>query len=175
MANHTEWPCCREFFSLCINPGTKQHLSGSTISSYRDLFTERIKYIFQQKSSQLHSVLARTLLLFPAFYLLPQHIPLPRHLWGAELSLRGRLTCHPAVALALRPPTHHLFYTVGKHSLHLGCPEARIGKDLCLRSGGDSRAQASQCSCSTCPSHRPVRHRWVTSRPQVAICHSVSI
>lgn len=134
MANHKEWPFCHIFFSLCLIPGTKQHLSGNIISSYRDLFSEWIKYIFQQKSSQLHNVLARILLLFPAFYLLPQHILLPCHLWRTELILKGCLTYHPAVALTLRPSTEHSFHIVGKHSLHLAWPSGLHQGRICASS-----------------------------------------
>lgn len=170
MANHREWPCCLFltcFCSLCIIPGTKRHLSGNTISSYRDLFSDWIKYIFQQKGSQLHNVLARILLLFPAFYLLPQHIPLPRHLWGAELGLKGCLTCHPAVALTLRPPTHRPFYTVGKHSLHLCWPSGLHQGRICASSpagrvGLRPPSAAVAPARATHPGH--MRHTWLTSR-----------
>lgn len=164
MANHREWPCCI-FFSLCIIPGTKQHLSGNTISSYRYLFSEWIKYIFQQKGSQLHNVLARILLLFPAFYLLPQHIPLPHHLWGAEPSLKGCLTSHPAVVLTLKPPTHHPFYTVGKHSLHLGCLGGLHQGRICassLTGRVGLRPPGAAVASARTPGH--MRHTWLTSR-----------
>lgn len=172
MANHREWPCCHIFFSLCIIPGTKQHLPGTTISSYRDLFSEWIKFIFQQKGGQLHNVLARILLLFPAFYLLLQHIQLPHHLWGTELSLKGCLIRHPAVALTLRPPTYHPFYTVGKHSLHLGWPSGLHQGRICASSlAGRVRLKPPSAAVSSATATHPdhMRHTWLT------IFHSVSI
>lgn len=173
MANHREWPCCHIFFSLCIIPGTKQHLSGTTISSYRDIFSEWIKFIFQQKGSQLHNVLARILLLFPAFYLLPQHIQLPHHLWGTELSLKGYLS--PSSCSHSQATHTSSFLHSRKAESAPGLAQwLASGKDLCLQSGRESWAQASQCCCITCHSHPPRPHeKHVVDLKIAAISHSV--
>lgn len=59
-----------------------------------------MKCFLQQKGSQLHNVLARILLLFPAFYLLPRHTSL-QLFCPSPLRTRGQgllsLSGHPHI------------------------------------------------------------------------------
>lgn len=167
MANHREWPCCHIFFSLCIIPGTKQQLSGTTISSYRDLFSEWIKYIFQQKDSQLHNVLARMLLLFPAFYLLPHtHLtplsPLRNRAQPQGMPRLSPSSCSHSQATHTSPFLH----SRKAQPAPVLARWLASGEDLCLQSGRKDEAWASQCSCIACPATHPghMRHTWLTSR-----------
>lgn len=177
MANHREWPCCHIFLFTLHNSRDKTASLLWTPFPLTDTFSlSEWNTSFSRRAASCTMFSQGYCSYFPHFtccLATPPSSSSARHLWGPE----GCPTCHTGAALALGPPTHPIFYAVGKSqpAPAWACWLAPR-KDLYLQPSREGQTRSSWHRHSTCCSQLPGPHEPQVVGPKVVIVfHRVSV